>query len=69
MALKTPKDGVKDRRFRRGAEMGARVVHTNVASTFDYYEDERLTFLVEEFIEGVDLGRRLSNEFMFLDRA
>lgn len=69
VALKTPKDGVKDRRFRRGAEMGARVVHTNVASTFDYYEDERLTFLVEEFIEGVDLGRRLSNEFMFLDPA
>ncbi len=68
-ALKTPKDGVKDRRFRRGAEMGARVVHTNVAATFDYYEDDQLTFMVEEFIEGADLGQRLSNEFIFLDPA
>lgn len=69
VALKTPKDGVKDRRFRRGAEMGARVVHTNVAATFDYYEDDGLTFLVEEFISGYDLGQRLSNEFLFLDPA
>lgn len=66
-ALKTPKAGVKDRRFRRGAEMGARVNHPNIAATLDYYEDEELTFLVEEFIPGLDLGYRLANEFFFLD--
>ena len=66
-ALKTPKAGVRDRRFRRGAEMGARVNHPNIAATLDYYEDEHLTFLVEEFIPGLDLGHRLANEFFFLD--
>lgn len=67
VALKTPKQGVKDRRFRRGAEMGARVNHPNIAATFDYYEDDALTFLVEEFIPGVDLGRRLQEQFEYLD--
>ncbi|TBU79705.1 serine/threonine protein kinase [Pseudomonas daroniae] len=66
-ALKTPKAGVKDRRFRRGAEMGARVNHPNIAATLDYYENDNLTFLVEEFIPGLDLGHRLANEFFFLD--
>ncbi|MGR0036757.1 serine/threonine-protein kinase [Pseudomonas aeruginosa] len=66
-ALKIPKAGVKDRRFRRGAEMGARVNHPNIAATLDYYEDDSLTFLVEEFIPGLDLGQRLANEFHFLD--
>ena len=67
VALKTPKRGVKDRRFRRGAEMGARVNHPNIATTFDYYEDNKITFLVEEFVEGTDLGKRLEHEFYFLD--
>jgi len=65
--VKTPKDGVKDRRFRRGAEMGARVNHPNIAATYDYYEDEDVTFLVEEFVPGRDLGRRLSSDYYFLD--
>ncbi|MEM5431843.1 serine/threonine-protein kinase [Cupriavidus oxalaticus] len=67
VVVKTPKAGIKDRRFRRGAEMGARVHHHNVAATFDYYEDADLTFLVEEYIVGVDLGRRLETEFVFMD--
>ncbi|EJN32241.1 serine/threonine protein kinase [Pseudomonas sp. GM78] len=67
VALKTPKAGVVDRRFRRGAEMGARVVHPNVAATFDYYEDEKITFLVEEFVPGRDLAKLLDDEFYYLD--
>jgi serine/threonine-protein kinase len=67
VVVKTPMKGVADRRFKRGAEMGARVNHPNVAATFDYYEDEKLTFLVEEFVEGVDLAKRLESEFQFLD--
>ncbi len=66
--LKTPKHGVRDRRFRRGAEMSARVNHPNVAATFDYFQDnEDLTFLVEEFVPGKDLGERLRGEFTYLD--
>lgn len=67
VVVKTPKAGVQDRRFRRGAEMGARVNHSNIAATFDYFENDEMTFLVEEFIPGVDLGQRLNNEFYFFD--
>lgn len=67
VVVKTPKAGVRDRRFKRGAEMGARVNHPNVAATFDYYEDEALTFMVEEFVPGQNLGTRLKNEFFFMD--
>ncbi|MGE4840608.1 protein kinase domain-containing protein [Yersinia enterocolitica] len=67
VALKTPKVGVKDRRFKRGAEMGARINHNNIAATFDYYEDEKITFLVEEFVDGVDLSYKLSSYFFYLD--
>jgi len=67
VALKTPKSGVVDRRFRRGAEMGARVVHPNVAATFDYFENDEVTFLVEEFVPGKDLGEFFDNEFYYLD--
>lgn len=67
VAVKTPKTGVVDRRFRRGAEMGARVNHPNVASTLDYIEYDDVTFLVEEFIYGIDLGKRLDSEISFLD--
>lgn len=67
VALKTPKVGVKDRRFKRGAEMGARINHNNIAATFDYYENDDYTFLIEEFIDGVDLSKKLSNYFFYLD--
>lgn len=67
VVVKTPKGGVADRRFRRGAEMGAKISHHTVAATFDYYEDDKLTFMVEEFVAGVDLGKRLDTEFLFLD--
>jgi serine/threonine-protein kinase len=69
VVIKTPKQGVHDRRFKRGAEMGARVNHSNVAATFDYYEDENLTFMVEEYVFGRDLGQRLKDEFHFFDPA
>lgn len=67
VALKTPREGIVDKRFGRGAQMGARVVHPNVAATLDYVEDSANRCLIEEFIEGKDLGRRLSNYFIFLD--
>jgi serine/threonine protein kinase len=67
VALKTPKNGIVDKRFGRGAQMGARVTHPNVAATLDYVEDGLSRCLVEEFIEGVDLGRRLTVEFLYMD--
>jgi eukaryotic-like serine/threonine-protein kinase len=67
VALKTPREGIVDKRFSRGAQMGARVVHPNVAATLDYVEDGSHRCLIEEFVEGIDLGRRLLSEFEFLD--
>lgn len=67
VALKTPKEGIVDKRFNRGAQMGARVNHPNVAATLDYVEENGLRCLIEEFVEGIDLGRRLANEFDFID--
>lgn len=67
VALKTPKEGVIDKRFNRGAQMGARVNHPNVAATLDYVEDNGTRCLVEEFANGEDLGRRLNKEFFHLD--
>ena len=67
VALKTPRDGIVDKRFNRGAQMGARVVHPNVAATLDYVEEGTNRCLVEEFISGKDLGRRLASDFNFLD--
>lgn len=67
VALKTPKEGVVDKRFNRGAQMGARIGHPNVAATLDYVEDGENRCLIEEFIEGKDLGRRLNEEFFYLD--
>jgi serine/threonine-protein kinase len=67
VALKTPREGIVDKRFSRGAQMGARVVHPNVAATLDYVEEDANRCLVEEFIEGTDLGRRLASDFVFLD--
>lgn len=67
VALKTPREGIVDKRFGRGAQMGARVVHPNVAATLDYVEEGANRCLVEEFIEGQDLGRRLESDFIFLD--
>lgn len=67
VALKTPKSGIVDKRFGRGAQMGARVNHPNVAATLDYVEEGANRCLIEEFIEGTDLGRRLAGEFFYLD--
>lgn len=67
VALKTPKEGIVDKRFSRGAQMGARIGHPNVAATLDYVEEGQNRCLIEEFIDGKDLGRRLNEDFLYLD--
>jgi len=69
VVMKTPKAGSSDKRFARGAEMSARVNHPNVAATFDYFETEGTTCLVEEYIQGKDLGKRLAEDYHFMDPA
>jgi eukaryotic-like serine/threonine-protein kinase len=59
VALKTPKNDDGERRFNRSAQASARVNHANVARTLDYYDHDGRNFLVEEFVDGLDLGALL----------
>src|SRR3954465_14993974 len=44
-------------RFRDEALHSARLIHTNIATVFDYGEDQGLAFLVMELVEGKPLSR------------
>jgi eukaryotic-like serine/threonine-protein kinase len=67
IVIKIPKNESAKKRFQRSAAMSARVTHPNVAKTFDYGVDNGHQFLVEEYIEGADLGERLNSLFWTLD--
>ncbi len=67
VALKVPKNPSAKKRFARSAEMSARVIHPNIARTLDYMPIGDTFYLVEEFVEGVDLQARLNDEFYFFD--
>lgn len=56
VALKVPKNTAAERRFQRSAALSAKVSHPNVAKTLDYFEESGVFFLVEEFIDGMDLS-------------
>jgi serine/threonine-protein kinase len=57
VALKTPKTKSARKRFQRSASTSASINHANVAKTFDYLEESGRYYLVEELIEGADLGQ------------
>lgn len=65
--VKTPKNDSAYKRFDRSAHLSAKINHPNVAKTLDYFTENDRSYLVEEFIEGDDLGTRLEKEFYFLD--
>ena len=47
-------------RFRREAELMAKVSHPNILSIFDFGEADGFHYLIAEFAEGGDLRRRMS---------
>lgn len=67
VALKVPKNNSAEKRFQRSAVVSARVNHANVAKTLDYVVDAGRAYLIEEFIEGRDLGRVLKEHFSIFD--
>ena len=67
VAVKVPKNLSARKRFRRSAEVSAKVTHPNVAKTLDFLPEQTIEYLVEEFIEGSDLQFRLDTEFLQLD--
>lgn len=67
VAVKVPKSSSATKRFDRSAQLSARVIHPNVAATFDYFEEDGSPYLVEELVGGSNLGERLKKDFVFLD--
>jgi len=67
VALKVPKNESAEKRFARSARMSARVNHPNVAKTLDYFEEAHRSYLIEEFIQGSDLGASFKKRFRYLD--
>lgn len=59
VVLKTPQAGQQDKRFKNSAIISAKVNHHNVAKTLDYLEESEKLFLIEEFIDGVNLDQKL----------
>ncbi len=66
VVVKTPKNESAHKRFKRSAQVSAKINHPNVAKTLDFNEGET-SYLVEEFIEGNDLKTRLDQDFYLLD--
>lgn len=66
VALKTPQPGQQTKRFKVSAEIAARINHHDVAKTLDYFQIDGVDYLIEEFIDGEDLEKKLSS-FQFLD--
>jgi serine/threonine protein kinase len=67
VVVKVPKDGVVDRRFKRAAELSSRLNHPAIAATLDYFEDDEFTFVVEEFVAGLNLRDLLRRDYEFMD--
>lgn len=59
VALKVPKNKSAEKRFKRSAVVSARINHANVAKTLDYLEEGGHSYLIEELIDGCDLGQIL----------
>lgn len=67
VVLKSPKNPSAKKRFNRSATLSARVNHDNVAKTLDYIEEGDRFYLIEEYVEGCDLGYFLKNYVAMLD--
>jgi len=67
VALKTPKTSSAKKRFKRSAETSARINHANVAKSLDYLEEDQRFYLIEELIEGCDLGEIMRDRLDRLD--
>lgn len=59
VALKTPKNDAGLKRFERSARLSAKLNHENVTRTLDYIDKNDEQYLIEEFVDGMDLGQIL----------
>jgi serine/threonine-protein kinase len=66
VALKIPKEDTAVRRFEKSAVVSARVNHSNIAKTLDYFTDDANAYLIEEFVEGSDLSKIVPSVLPYL---
>ncbi len=59
VALKTPKNPEGEERFARSARYSALLNHANVTRTLDYVVEDHTQYLIEEYVDGLDLGELL----------
>lgn len=57
VALKVPKESSGNLRFGKSAIVSAKVNHANIAKTLDYLEIGEKCYLVEEYVDGLDLSK------------
>lgn len=67
VALKTPKNSSATKRFKRSAIVAAKVNHHSVAKTLDYVREGDKRYLIEEFVDGLDLQEALLKFNSFVD--
>jgi eukaryotic-like serine/threonine-protein kinase len=67
VVVKTPKNPSAEKRFKRSAQMSARVTHPNIAKTLDFLPLDGREYLIEEYIDGTNLQHRLDVDFHLLD--
>lgn len=67
VVLKTPKNDSAKKRFTRSAIVSARINHPNIAKTLDYFNVKDREYLIEEFIEGMDLQAGILNNVYLID--
>jgi serine/threonine-protein kinase len=59
VALKTPQLGQVNKRFKTSAKISSMVNHYNVAKTLDYFSEDGVEYIIEEYVEGETLEDKL----------
>jgi len=67
VAIKTPLENQKHRRFQKSALISAKISHHNIAKTYDYFEEDEVPYLVEEFVVGHTLDQAVLTRSDFID--
>jgi serine/threonine protein kinase len=67
VVVKVPKNDSAVKRFKTTAVLSARVTHPNIAMTLDYFEEQGLAHLVEEYLPGGNLSDALMSHIEALD--
>lgn len=66
VALKRPKDDGGHKRFQVSAIVSAKINHSNVAKTLDYFVEGDVPYLIEEYVDGEDLSKIVTGQLPYV---